>query len=304
MKRLFTYILLMVSLAGCTGRVKQATVSQPRRATFKYVTPPPHATGEQVVAYMTEHYWDNFDFADTLFLSKVDTTEMMRAFAGYFFNFVRPDDTEPMRRLMKRASNHKLTLQYFGMLAERLFHDPNSPYRNDEQYIPVLEAQIASPYYDEYERMAPQYDLHMALQNRIGAKANDFRYTTAEARTSNLYSIRSNYILIYINNPGCPMCRQIQQEIEASQMLSQLIENKQLSILAIYPDHDLKEWRAHPLPSSWINGYDKGCTIEKERLYDLKAIPALYLLDANKQVLVKDSTSVAEIEAAISSRPR
>ena len=40
---------------------------------------------------------------------------------------------------------------------------------------------LASPYYDEYERIGPSYDLNMAMQNRIGERANDFRYTLASA---------------------------------------------------------------------------------------------------------------------------
>ena len=78
-----------------------------------------------------------------------------------------------------------------------------------------------------------------------------------------------------------------------------MIEQRRLTILAIYPDKELDEWHKHSLPATWIDAYDKGCQIEEQRLYDLRAIPSLYLLDARKRVLVKDSTSVAEIEAKI-----
>ena len=36
--------------------------------------------------------------------------------------------------------------------------------------------------------------------------------------------------------------------------------------------------------------------MSKERLYNLNAIPALYLLDRDKRVIIKDGTSVTEIE--------
>ena len=36
--------------------------------------------------------------------------------------------------------------------------------------------------------------------------------------------------------------------------------------------------------------------IERQRLYDLKAIPSLYLLDRAKRVVVKDSVDVGELE--------
>ena len=35
-------------------------------------------------------------------------------------------------------------LDYFTMLAQQVIHDPNSPLRNDEFYIPVMQAVLAS----------------------------------------------------------------------------------------------------------------------------------------------------------------
>lgn len=267
---------------------------------FKSVAPPAYIAQEKQRDYMVEHYWDGFDFSDTLFIAKADTAEMLRAFAGYVANVVGPVDGSPMRRLMQRASASRRMLDYFVMLSEQVLHDPNSPLRSDELYIPVLEAQLSAPFYDEYERLVPQYDLELARRNRIGSRATDFRFTMGSGRTSSLYAVKADYTLVYINNPGCPMCRDIQQAIEHSPLLSEMIADARLTVLAIYPDRDLAEWRKHPLPSEWINGYDEGCVIEQQRLYDLRAIPSLYLLDKDKRVLVKDSSSVAEIEYALS----
>ena len=87
-------------------------------------------------------------------------------------------------------------------------------------------------------------------------------------------------------------------------MLNELQERGSLVVLALYPDEDINAWRAYAssIPAKWINSYDKGCIIREKNLYDLRAIPAMYLLDARKQVLVKDSTSVEEIEFVIDRR--
>jgi len=171
--------------------------------------------------------------------------------------------------------------EYFAMLAERVLHDPNSPARNDELYIPVLEALVSSPWLDRWERIAPQHDLRMASQNRIGRPANDFRYTTADGVTRRMYDIRAEYLLLFINNPGCNMCKTVREAISASPMLNELIERGKLKVLALFPDEDLTEWQEYrpQIPARWINAYDKGCVVRDRELYDLKAIPALYLLD-------------------------
>ena len=68
-------------------------------------------------------------------------------------------------------------------------------------------------------------------------------------------------------------------------------------LLAVYPDEDKEEWERHlpDFPKEWINGYDKKLVIKEKNLYDLKAIPTLYLLDKDKKVLLKDAT-VAQID--------
>ncbi len=283
-------------MLGCISKSKKAEPTKSYR--FLRVFPPSQASNEEKLAYMRDHYWDKFDFADSLYTTQADTTEMLRAYADYVSNFVGPFNQEPIRKLMERASASKKMFDYFVMLSEKVLHDPNSPYRSDELYIAVLEAQMASPHYDRYERIAPEYDLQIVSQNRIGHKANDFSYTVASGKSHRMYNVKSDFTIIYFNNPGCSLCRDITKAMKESEIISKMVRNGKLKVLAIYPDEQLDEWHKHraDMPNEWINGYDKGQLIDREKLYNVNAIPALYLLDKQKMVLVKDSINVGEIE--------
>lgn len=182
--------------------------------------------------------------------------------------------------------------------------DPNSQVRNEELYIPVLEAVIRSPYYDSVEKIRPQYQLAMARKNRVGQLAADFTYTLAGGRTGRLYAIDAPYTLIYINNPGCAACREIVEAISSSGVITRAITSGKLVVLGIYPDRDLAAWREHArqMPKEWINGYDAQLAIRESELYDLQAIPSMYLLDSDKKVLLKDLTSVPLLEFYLSQR--
>lgn len=297
--------LLAVSCGGRSNRPKKEISPAVRQRVFLPAIAPAALPPEEKGEYLRWHYWDRFDFSDTTFIVQVDTLQMVEAYARYVsLLFARPSDGAPMDSLMRRASASRPMLDYFAMLARQVLHDPNSPLRNDEFYIPVLRAQLASPYYDEYERIGPEYELQMASQNRLGQPANDFRYTLASGTSGTLYGIRAEYVLLFINNPGCTMCREIREAIVSSPMLTEMIERGRLKVLALYPDEDLTEWRNYRdhIPSTWINAYDKGCVVREKSLYDLSAIPALYLLDGSKRVLVKDSTDVALIEETIDRR--
>ena len=98
------------------------------------------------------------------------------------------------------------------------------------------------------------------------------------------------------------MCRDIMSEIESSPLLNALIDAEQLKVIAICPDGATEVWREKvaTMPAGWIVAYDKDSQISTYNLYDLRAIPSLYLLDSAKRVIIKDGTNVGYIEAVIS----
>ena len=310
MNKLLTPLLLLL-LVGCSARRQGPTAEEenatpslshaPRPAHFIVTPPPAELDSEGQRLYLRDHYWDRFDFRDTTLLSRLDTAEMMGAYAHYLARVIGPADTAAMRNLMKRASASKEMLTYFSMLGERLLYDPNSPLRSDELYLVVLETQANSPLYNEYEQARPRHQLELVGENLPGHPANDFRYTLADGSSSTLYALKAPYTLLFISNPGCPMCASVREAVISSPMLNSMIERGALKVLMLYPDSDLEEWHKHreEIPSQWIYAYDKGCHLQNERLYDLKAIPTLYLLNNKKEVLLKDVVEVAHIEYVI-----
>ena len=297
MYRIVVILLAALCAVSCGRRSsRQQTSAAPQMRVFLPAIAPSSLSDDAKRDYLRWHYWDRFDFADTLFIREVDTVQMVEAYVRWIALISdRPTDGVPMDSLMRRASASRPMLDYFTMLAELVIHDPNSPLRNDEFYIPVLRAVLASPYYDEYERIGPSYDLDMAMQNRIGERANDFRYTLASGATGTLYGVKAEYVLLFINNPGCHACTETIEGLKNAPFINQLLKEKKLILLSVYPDEELDEWRKHlsEFPKEWINGYDKKFAIKEQQLYDLKAIPTLYLLNKEKTVLLKDATAQA-----------
>ena len=186
---------------------------------------------------------------------------------------------------------------YLTSLADKYLYDPNSPMRNEELYISVLDAMLKSPILDDTEKIRPKARRALAQKNRIGTKALDFTYTLANGKQGTLYALKAPYTLLFINNPGCHACNETIKALKQSPTISQAIAQHKVKVLSLYPDIDLAEWQKHlsDFPSDWINGYDKKQMIDQKNLYDLKAIPTLYLLDKDKTVLLKDATA-EEIE--------
>ena len=71
-----------------------------------------------------------------------------------------------------------------------------------------------------------------------------------------------------------------------------LVESGRMQILAFYPDGDADVWEScrDILPVGWLNTCDgTEELVVKEKLYAIRAIPSLYLLDSEKRVILKDA---------------
>jgi hypothetical protein len=278
----------MCLFVHCNGQKNPAPAAAP--APFRMVRIPSLLTSPSDRAeYLVRHYWDLFDFSDTLQFHFPEITE--QAFVDYIDLLPHVPlavASQALGEMLARAEAEAGSCAYFADLFEKYLYDANSPFRNDEFYIPVLEHLVASPLTKEKLRYAHLLDL--ARRNRPGSKATDFAFLTAKGEASTLYAISTDYILLYFNNPDCNNCREVSLRLQSSPSIGRLLREKRLSILSVYPDEDLDLWRSHPghLPSSWLNTCDTPPRIKDEELYDLKAIPTLYLLSGDKTVLLKD----------------
>jgi len=298
-------MMVLLMAVGCRRAQAPSTVSVPK-VYYKVPQAPAMLSGqEQVDDFYARNWWRDFDFADTAQVALSDTAYMVRLFADWatvLERVPREVGAECVEQVMDRASASENTFGMFVMAAREVLSDPNSQLRDDELYMPVLRLRIASPFTDEVTRERCRYRLDILSQNRIGHKANNIRYTLFDGFEGTLYGIKAEYTLVFINNPGCEMCRTVREEICASALLSRYIASGRLKVLAIYPDQDLDEWLRYrsEMPKDWINGYDRECVMRSQGTYNLTAIPSLYLLDSGKTVLVKDAVSIPLIESALS----
>lgn len=257
--------------------------------------------------YMAMHFWDRFDFADTTLIGRSDITE--QAFVDYIniLQYVPADDADKsLLNTLDKAERDTSFYRHFASLFDKYFYEPNSPFRNEEFYIPVLQQLVQSTLITEEAAARYAFQLDMALKNRVGQKANDFLYTLSSGQSFSLYDLKSEYTVIMFSNPGCSTCEAVMTQLNNSTPLSDALSlnsssRTMLTILTIYPYNDLDEWHTHlpQMPSKWVHAYDKGMDITIRRLYDIKAIPTLYLLDKEKKVLLKD-TSLEAIDSYFS----
>ena len=226
--------------------------------------------------------WEGFAFSNQ---QAVESREAEERFARFLLGLEHQTPTqqaEQIGALLAKAEQNNATARFLT-LAEKYLYDPNSPYRNDEQYLLFLQY-VATHQFADYTTNT-RYKKHytMVQKNRVGHKATDFPYTTQAGEVGHLYGVQSQYILLFFHDPNCEECQLVKQQL-ASQHAH--FAQKGVQVVAVYIDNEVEAWQKAQYPSAWLSVYAP--EIDKQDRYDIKALPTLYLLNTQKRVLLKD----------------
>lgn len=281
----------------------QDTASVDTTATFTLPSiPAALVTPETRADYLARHYWDNVDFADSNCAHHPDIIEQAWVDFCDLLGLVPPETArQAMRGTIERAGTDPEVFSLITGLAETYLYEPDSPMADEEMFITVLEAMLDTPVMSEAEKRRTGDLLAMVMKNRPGTKALDFGFTSASGKPHSLYGTGADFILIFFNSPGCRFCAGTLRQLKKAGCINRMLSQKRLAILSVYPGDEVDRWRRHvkDFPEEWLNGFDEAGDIMARRLYNLKTLPALYLLDREKVVLLKDA-SVEDIEEYLS----
>lgn len=240
---------------------------------------------QEKAEFLAEHFWDYCDFSDsTLFMSP----KLMLDYIYVLSNVSLSNAESAIVHLLNKSVKYPTSFEYIVFLFDRYLYDPFSPIQNEDLYIPVLQYIVNSYVFDDSYKSPYKFQLEMALKNRQGDVAVDFEYSLVNGSTYHMYDLNTDYILIYFNNPDCSECAVVKEKMKKSNMINMLINKNILTVLAIYPGEDITLWKSTNYPTSWVNGYDERKRLYNQKLYSIKRMPSMYLLDKNKIVLLKE----------------
>lgn len=296
----------LISLISCGGR-GSAKIDAPALRSFPMVDVPSMLQSEEEISeYAVLHFWDEFILSsegytcDSTYVSGVELSKIEQSFSNYIYLMERvPLNTavKGMTRLGRlieecetsdTASN---VFETFKMLGEKYLYDPNSPMRNEDYFQPLATALSVSSHLMDVEKERFLKLSRLTSLNKAGTKAADFRFCDINGRIHTLYDIKADHTLLFFSNPGCNSCMDIINALKSMQQIDTIIREGRLAVLNIYIDEDIQEWKDYmPVyPKEWYSGFDPDFIIRNNSLYNVRAIPSLYLLDSDKKVIMKDA---------------
>lgn len=307
-QQLFFLLLgIVLFFSSCKGGANQKKVettvtaftAQPQavaEAKFPFPEIPTMLTQpEERKAYLMAHYWENFNFADTALVNNRNVSE--QGAANYLAILADGTLTEAQVKgsldgFCKGIEAQEHARKVFLQMMEDYLYNPNSPFHNEGLYALFLERMLKSEFVDEARKSSLKFSLDLISRNCPGKVATDFVYFLPDGSRHSLAQTRAknNRLLLVFYDPECPSCHETMQEMVADGMLAEAVKAGKLTVLAVYTEGNQEVWKRTlgDLPQGWTVGSDHE-TVKQGALYDLKAMPSLYLLDGTKRVLLKDA---------------
>ena len=308
-------LVTLFLLCACGPRGGKPVSQEPATREFPQVeVPSMYVEPAERTAYAAGHFWDRFTDTSRVYACDSVTVNgvpmeavesQMGLFATLAGQLPLDEGGKAVARLYDRAEAFERkypdsnVFEQLSRLTKHYFYDPNSPVRNEDLYYHYVERLGRSDLIDNGYRMGYEWDARMCSLNRVGTPAADFSFTDTHGRLRTLYGVKSEYTVLIFGNPGCKACMEIMEAMESTPAVAALIESGRLQVVDVYIDQEIEDWKAHiaEYPATWINGYDHGYTIRTDLIYNVRGIPSIYLLDADKTVLMKDAPQEKVLEA-------
>ncbi len=290
MKKFFVSIVFII--AFCASALAQEVAQEK----FPMVTIPESITDPHARAgYLCEHYWDNVDFAT------ISDDVLEQGFVDMVSIFALIDEatlSKAWAAAVARAEGAKEGIGRLLSVADKYLYGVSSPNYNEAAYRLLLQAALVSKKFPKAEKAPYQAQLMQLEMNAEGTGAVDFEFTKADGSKMKLSEVESMITILFFFNPDCVDCRIERFRLTQATLINYLHRAGGVQVVAVYPSNDPTgfEKGVKDLPETWIVGYDATGRIKSEGLYDLRAMPRLYLLNDKKQVALKNTTA-SKIEA-------
>lgn len=247
--------------------------------------------------YYKAHYFDNIDFSDSKmlrtpnFYSKVEEylekmtvkhPDSIISSARTVIEKSRAND-EIFRYCVVNLTSKYETSNIMGMdavfvdLAEKYYMSGDAFWADS-----TLSAKIK----DRVSRIKP---------NLIGNQAPKMVLLDTQLKPVSLYSVKSEYIVLYFYDPDCGHCKTKTPELK--ELYDSKLKSKGVKVVAANIKKDVDKWKKYieEKDLNWINLADPNTRSNFRYEYNIETTPQLYILDNQKKIIAK-KLDVEQIE--------
>ena len=218
MPRFIFYLIIVLLSVSCAGKQKGESFESSKEVLtenllqFPFPSIPVMFTDtEDRKTYLLNHYWDKFNFADTVLVNNRELTEQ-----GFVNNISLLADKTNAKELVKDGidnfcsamEKHEHARKVCMQMVDDYLYNPNSPYYNEELYALYLERMLESKILDDARKSTLKFKLDLIRRNTPGTVAMDFDYVLPDGKKNSLLrtGVKGDRLLLVFYDPECPSC--------------------------------------------------------------------------------------------------
>ena len=263
-----------------------AAVEKPRAFPMPLI-PADITSQEASMQYALHNFWNRYDFSDTTAHNIAIGENGFRTFLALLRNADTATVDSAMAGFLAMGCRHDESYSRCDALVRRHLDNPESPMRNDGLYTVYLRRRLLTTT-DEALQGRIRFRIKLLEKNRPGTIATDFAYIDRAGKSGRMHSLHTPLLLLIFADPDCESCKAILPRM----MGDRLLQDKRVKVMIVYPGDDTEMWNSCTarIPLGWIDARSPDGEIADKLLYHIPAMPSLYLLDADKRVILKDAS--------------
>ena len=237
-------------------------------------------TPEKRIDYLAGHFWKNFN-------PRTDSLgeQLMVDFLSVTSAASECSAKKAVRSYTRLVRRNPRLRPDGDLYVDKYLYDRRSPLFNEQLYVRFLKAQGGS---------RAGFLLEQISKNREGSSATDFLYFTKDNVRCSLSDNYNKYefILLVFYDKSCENCQRTLEALRESTGIKASVDADRLKVIAVdISVEDKEEWLgAEPELPLWFESAMLGeSEFFDEAKYFFEEMPALYLLEGNGTVILKQA---------------
>lgn len=266
---------------------------------FEYPTAPESlSTLTEKTNYLVEHFWDPMDFKSKTAVDQNALNDAMKVYSVPLRLADKAKTEAAVNKLIEKISKNPIMLTQFTKAAEENLYGPRAEFWIDDIYVKFLNALVKNKKIPEARKAKYQKQLTSLSNTKIGQTAPEFTFTGRNGKNEKYLPMSTPTIIIF-GDPTLPDWRLARLRMETNVPLTKAIDQGKLNILYVIP-FEMDNWEKETANYSpkWAVGNAPGL----EDKIDIRSNPAIYYIDKEGKLILKNTSLNEAINQALSSQ--
>lgn len=244
---------------------------------------------KEVTNFLRENYWQGVDMQSDILLN----TSLLPSKAKKYISLFDKNDPQLNSIVQELLNKSAVNPSIYQVISEALYTNFSKSVYNDNYEsiaVNILKNAQTQSFVPDWKKESITQQINIHQKNMVGSKAANLILKDAADVKHELNELKSKYTILFFYDPECSHCTEIMPKMKGWYFTD---GPKDASVMAIYINQNEQEWRKYlkenTYPPRWLNVWDKKGEEKIQEKYWIQNLPAIYVLDENKIVLLKNA---------------